>query len=92
MTTTTAIFEFVRFLYDKYDKRLDSSCVYVDYSRAFDTINYEILCQKLQFYRLDDNSIGWCRYYLSNRKQQVKLNDSICQTFSLLKWTFHKVL
>ena len=74
-STTSAITEFVQFLYENYDRRLDSSCVYVDYSRAFDTINHEILCKTLHMYGLDNNSLRWCCDYLSNRKQHVKLDD-----------------
>ena len=76
-STSTAIMEFVQFLYEKYDKRIDSSCVYVDYSRAFETINHNILCKKLEYYGLDQNSLNWCMDYLSNRKQKVKLNKYI---------------
>ena len=72
-STTTAIMEFIQFLYEKYDRRLDTSCVYVDYSRAFDTLNHEILCKKLKLYGLDQNSLNWCIDYLSDRGQQVKL-------------------
>ena len=55
---------------------------------TFDTINHVILCKKLQKYGLDDNSLGWCRNYLADRKQKVKLNLS-CMKSSLCVFYFY---
>ena len=59
-------------------KSFSTSFVYVDYSRAFDTIEHNIiLCKILKCYGLDINSLCWCQKYLSNRKQRVKLDNVI---------------
>ena len=75
LSTSTAIMDFVQVLYQEFDQRHTTSCIYVDYKRAFDTIDHVILCKKLALYGLDANSVNWCKNYLGHRKQIVKLNN-----------------
>ena len=72
-STCSAIFEFVQFLYDRLDNRQYISCVFIDYSKAFDTIDHSILCKKLMYYGLSNKVISWCIDYLKDRKQCVSL-------------------
>ena len=76
-STSTAIFDYVQFLYDSYDSSMSSSSIFIDYSRAFDTIDYIILCKKLKLYGLDETSLKWFKSYLNEREQRVKVNDFV---------------
>ena len=53
----------------------------MDLSKAFDTINHELLLAKLHAYGFNKQALLILSSYLSNRKQRVKINN----TFSL--WT-----
>ena len=77
LSTSTAIFDYVQFLYDSYDRIKSSSSIFIDYSRAFDTINHVILCKKLDLYGLDNASLKWFHSYLSDRLQLVKVNSHL---------------
>ena len=48
--------------------------IFVDLEKAFDTVNHNILCKKLDFYGLRGNVNKLLQSYLSNRKQYVSLN------------------
>ena len=48
--------------------------VYIDLRKAFDTVNHEILCQKLEHYGVGDRNLSWFQSYLSNRKQFCRVN------------------
>ena len=48
--------------------------IFVDLEKAFDTVNHEILCEKLSSYGLRGNVNKLLQSYLSNRKQYVSLN------------------
>ena len=76
-STSTAVFTLVQYIYDKLENRNYVGCIYVDYSKAFDTLDHEILCKKLERFRLDKNVVNWCRDYLYKRKQRVKVNEVI---------------
>ena len=50
--------------------------IFIDLSKAFDTLNHEILLRKLSFYGLDDVSLNLFQSYLSNRKQFVSFDGT----------------
>lgn len=47
----------------------------MDYSKAFDTINHNLLCFKLKYFDFSENSIHLIHSYLSNRSHKVLLNN-----------------
>ena len=49
--------------------------IYMDLSKAFDSLNHELLIAKLRCYRLDQNAVEFFKRYLSNRYQCCKINN-----------------
>ena len=72
-STEHAIIDFV----DKITKSIDqgkfSVGIFLDLSKAFDTINHKILIQKLEHYGIRGVAKKWFENYLCNRKQLVNL-------------------
>ena len=50
--------------------------VFVDFQKAFDTVNHEILLSKLSHYGIRGICNDWIRSYLTNRRQFVSINGS----------------
>lgn len=51
--------------------------VFIDFKRAFETINRDLLIVKLRKYGIIDNANKWLVSYLTDRYQQTKIGDII---------------
>ena len=49
--------------------------VFIDLSKAFDTVDHQILIRKLQYYGIDGTALEWFKSYLSNKKQYTSSQD-----------------
>ena len=47
----------------------------IDFSKAFDMVEHNILLQKLYHYGIRGVALSWLKSYLANRKQCVSLNN-----------------
>ena len=51
------------------DQRQYVAVLFLDVSKAFDTVNHFLLLSKLQHLVLSDSSLSWFNFYISNRSQ-----------------------
>ena len=56
------------------DARNLSLTVFMDLSKAFDTLDHSILLTKLKYYGIQDDELMWFSSYLTNRQQYVELD------------------
>ena len=54
--------------------------IFLDLARAFDTVNINILLQKLRLYGISKDAVAFLTSYLTNRKHRVKFNGIVSGT------------
>ena len=50
--------------------------LFLDFSKAFDTVNHDILFEKLEYLGIRGIPLMWCKSFLSDREQYVVYNDT----------------
>ena len=73
-STETACLELVDKLMKNLDEGQTPICFFLDLSKAFDTLDHNILLNKLQHYGFRGTELKWFQSYLSNRMQYVDID------------------
>ena len=76
-TTYLAVLDFVKEVNKAIDDDKLTVGIFMDLSKAFDTIDHTILLDKLYHYGFRGVSHAWFSDYLSNRKQYVQFNNTV---------------
>ena len=75
------------------DKGCNIGAIFMDLSKAFETLNNELLLAKLNAYGFSENAIVYIKSYLSNRYQRTNINSKFSTWKSICKGVpqgFHK--
>lgn len=74
-STCDAVAQLAHAIYDSFEKNEMGIGVFLDLSKAFDTIDHNILLYKLEWYGVRGRALDWFRNYLSDRTQYVHLSN-----------------
>ena len=75
-STTRTIVEFTEDLYMAMNNKQTTMAAFVDFKKAFDTVNHAILIKKLQKVGIRGLPCRWLTSYLNNRCQVTLANDT----------------
>ena len=73
-STDHAIFDIHENIIHSLEKGEIPCCIFLDFAKAFDTVNKDILITKLNHYGIRGNALNWINSYLTDRKQCVTVN------------------
>ena len=74
-STEYAILQLAKEIYSSFNENEYTLGIFIDLSKAFDTVNHNILLTKLKYFGLTEDCINWFKSYLSNRKQYIFYGD-----------------
>ena len=60
----------------KLDEGIPVDSIYLDFSKAFDTVPHQRLLLKLKGYGISENVLSWVSDFLSDRSQRVAVNSA----------------
>ena len=81
--TSQAVLQFTANILNSLDNKLSAIGVFLDLSKAFDTIDHKILLQKLDHYGIRGIALEWFSSYLSGRSQFVDFNGTSSRHMNL---------
>ena len=76
MSTGSTILQMIDDILKGCEEGNESALLMCDLSAAFDTVNHQLLLDKLKLYGMSENCINWFKSYLSGRKQFVGISAS----------------
>ena len=82
-STDHALIELIDQIRFSIDNNQMTCGIFVDLSKAFDTVNHQILLNKLEHYGIRGKALKLFESYLTGRKQYVQINDNKSQTRSI---------
>ena len=83
-STGLAIFKFLKNIISDINNKKIVGALYLDFSKAFDSINHWRLKEKLQDMGIPRKLLWWIGSYLRNRKIQTRLNNVVSNTADLI--------
>ena len=75
LSTESALSEFTKFTYCSMNNNNKTAAIFLDISKAFDSVDHDILLNKLSSIGIRGLGLNWFTSYLKNRKQFVKLDN-----------------
>ena len=82
-STSHAIHHSVDFIKSCHSRSMNVLGVFIDLSKAFDTIDHKILLNKLHNYGIRGSPYDLLKSYLSDRYQQVKIENHTLKNYLL---------
>ena len=66
------LIDLIRNISSAIDRNESTLGVFLELSKAFDTINHKILSDKLQHYSIRDTALSWIKSYLEDRTHFIQ--------------------
>ena len=70
-----AVIQLISQILDAFNENKYTLGIFIDLSKAFDTVDHDILLKKLHMYGIKRKNLKWFQGYLTNRKQFMKCRD-----------------
>ena len=74
-STEQALVDIQSKIVNSFENKEIPCCIFLDFAKAFDTVNHKILIDKLYYYGIRGSPLDWITSYLTNRSQCVTINN-----------------
>ena len=74
-STEMAVNAIINNIINSYENKDTAYCIFLDFAKAFDTVNHNILLKKLEHYGIRGTPLNWFKSYLYDRQQYTEFGD-----------------
>ena len=82
-STEQAITQLNNWVLESMDEGKVTGLLFIDISKAFDSLNHKVLLRKLEHLGLSERSLRWFRSYLADRQQSVLINGELSEPHTI---------
>ena len=82
-STADAILDLTGNILENINRGFYTMCLFLDMSKAFDSLDHETVLKKLEFYGIRGVPLSWFRSYLLDRKIKVKFKRHISDPYEM---------
>ena len=82
-STMDSLTKFTNNIYKGFNKQHCTTAIFLDFKKAFDTLDHTILAKKLDKVGFDHSAVALIADYLSNRQQTTKANDIVSDPMTI---------
>ena len=75
-STVHAVSQVLNQIYTNINRSAVTAAIYLDFSKAFNSVQHDTLLNKLQQMNLTQSTLSWIASYLGNRKQRTLVNNA----------------
>ena len=76
-STNQAIVDIYSNVIESIEKKTFSCCILLDFAKAGDTVDHEILLRKLEYYGIRGTALNWFKSYICTRSQCVSIDGQL---------------
>jgi hypothetical protein len=76
MSTEYAVNKVLNYVEETLERNEVGVCIFLDFAKAFDTVNHEIMIDKLEYYGIRGVALKWLKSYLTNSMQCTEIGDT----------------
>ena len=80
-STSTSLIDITNTILQNIDKGKFTGLVFLDLTKAFDTLDHELLLTKLSDFGLSNSSICWLKAYITERAQSIYINGILSDNY-----------
>ena len=82
-STELAVNEIINNIITTFENKESAYCIFLDFAKAFDTVNHDILLRKLEHYGMRGTPLNWLKSYLHNRLQYTEIDNTLSDPDSI---------